>query len=506
MRVIREEVIAFAVIIFVLVACNGAVAGMPCTDLASQPWGGAQITSAQMMPASGSMPAYCRVTATLGKDTDTQKEMDIEVWLPENWRNRLLHLGGGGFDGTIPLQSYPPAFRSNYIDKPLQHGYALAGSNGGHRATDYPGPTFALDFTMAQEYAYTAIGTTVRVAKALIAAYYGERPKYSYFWGCSNGGRGALNAAAKYPHEYDGVVAVAPSRNMPGLSSAWMEFAPAAILTPGKIATVKSAAVAACDYLDGIKDGIISNPDACHFNPASLRCKGTPSDSCLTDLEIAIVKKIQSDLKLSDGTLIYSRTGFGELNWAGGYAALGPGYVDWMTFRNPAYEDWELNKDYPALVEVLEGAYDCSADTKALVKYLNEDKRMIVVHGTDDTLLSHYDTARTFYEVTDAAGGRGKHNAKLYAAAGVGHCYGGPGADTFDVITPMAEWVEKGRAPGTLEAFKLNEDGSVKFARPLCEYPRYPRYKGHGDPDEAKNFICAMPEAAHDDFHFRKRK
>lgn len=491
-------IVVFISVFFVLYA-GWVVAGTEeCEALKDQPYGGAIITSATMVPATGSTPAYCRVTATLGKDTDPQKEMDIEVWLPDHWQKRLLHLGGGGFDGTIPFQSYPPAFIPNYVEKPLQNGFALAGSNGGHRANDYPGPTFALDYTMAQDYAYTAIGATRRVAKALIAAYYGERPRYSYFWGCSNGGRGAFNAAAKYPHEYDGVVAASPSRNMPGLSAAWMEFMPAGILTPGKIATIKSASVDACDLLDGLKDGIISNPDACNFDPESLRCAGTPSDSCLTNQEVAIVKKIQSDLKLSDGALIYSRTGFGELNWAGGYAALGPGFVNWLTFRNPSYVAWDLNKDYPTLVEVLEGAYACSGETEALARYLNEDGKMIVVHGTDDTLLSHYDTARTFYEVTSAAGGKGRQNAKLYMAAGVGHCFGGPGADTFDMIVPMSDWVEKGQAPGTLLASKIDPGtGSVLFTRPLCEYPTYPYYLGHGDPNDASNFSCKSPENRH---------
>jgi feruloyl esterase len=495
-------IVAAIFAVFVVHASSVVASTKECDALKDQPYGGATITSATMVPATGSTPAYCRVTATVGKDTDPKKQMDIEVWLPENWQKRFLHLGGGGFDGTIPFQSTPPAFRPNYIEKPLQHGFALAGSNGGHRAIDYPGPKFALDYTMAQDYAYAAIGTTLRVAKALIAAYYRERPTYSYFWGCSNGGRGAFNAAAKYPHEYDGVVAAAPSRNMPGLSSAWMEFSPAAILTPGKIATVKSASVAECDHLDGLKDGIISNPDECGFDPETLRCAGTPSDSCLTDQEIAIVNKIQSDLKLADGTLIYSRTGFGELNWASGYAALGPGYVNWLTFRNPSYAAWDLNKDYPTLVEVLEGAYACSGETEALATYLNEDGKLIVVHGTDDTLLSHYDTARTFYEVTNETDGKGHENAKLYMAAGVGHCYGGPGADTYDMISAISDWVENGQKPKTLLASKIDPGtGSVLFTRPLCEYPKYPQYKGKGDPNDAANFYCKDPKSGHGKGH-----
>jgi feruloyl esterase len=488
--------------VFILLLClsYGSLAlADRCTDLATAtplvPYGGAVITGATMVPASATLPAYCMVTATVGKNTDTDPQMDIEVWLPETWHKRLLHIGGGGFDGVMGIENAManPVFRSNYVEKPLQNGFALAASNGGHRGANSIDSTFLalFDYSMTQDYAHTAIGTTVRVAKALIAGYYGERPKYSYFWGCSNGGRGAFNAAAKYAHEYDGVMAFAPSRNMPGLSSAWTEFTPAAILAPGKIATIKNASLVACDRLDGINDGIISNPDACTFDPAGLLCRGTSNDSCLTDAELAIVKKIQSDLRLQDGTLVYSRTGFGELNWAWGYGFLGPGYVNLMTFQDPDYSDWELNKDYPKLVQVLDGAYGCSGETDALARYLNEGRKMIVFHGTDDTLLSHYDTARTFYEVTDAANPRGRQDAKLYMAAGVGHCVGGPGADTFDLITPMTQWVEMGKEPKDVLASKLDGAGNVLFTRPLCEHPRYPHYKS-GNPDDAASFTCKL--------------
>jgi pimeloyl-ACP methyl ester carboxylesterase len=496
MKIAKMVVIVVAMFFFTAYGA-GALADI-CTDLALQPYGGATITSATMVPASGGTPTYCRVTATAGEQTD------IEVWLPDNWQKRFLHLGGGGFDGVTPFDpaaAPPPVYPLGYYDKLLQQGYALAGSNGGHRATKYPGPTFALDYTLAQDYAYTAIGTTVRVAKALIDAYYGERPKYSYFLGCSNGGRGAFNAAAKYPNWYDGVVATSPSRNMPGLSAAWMEFMPAMALTPGKIATLFNATVVECDGLDGLKDGIISNPDACTFDPASLRCKGASNDSCLTEQEIAIVKKIQSDLKLSDGTLIYSRTGFGELNWAWGYGVLGPGFVNWLTFRNPSYSSWNLNHDFPAVVEVLEGAYACSGETESLAKYLNWGKKMIVWHGSDDTLLSHYDTIRTFNDVMSAAGGHGRKNAQLYVAQGVSHCGGGPGADTVDLVSAITDWVEKGQAPETLLASKINpQTGGVLFTRPLCEYPKFPYYIG-GNPNDAASFSCKNPGHAHGNYH-----
>ena len=495
---IRWGVLAVAVTSIGCIAGTGARAAVVCEDLLKQPWGGATVTAATMVPAAAGIPAFCKVMATAGKNTDTQKELDIEVWLPEGWRGRLLHIGGSGFDGVLPLDQGPSSFFYRYsVEKPLQQGFALACSNGGHRGGDYPGATFGLDFTMAQDYAHVAIATTVRVAKALVAAHYGEPPTYSYFWGCSNGGRGAFNAAAKYPGEYDGVVAVSPTRNMAGQAAAWMEFGPASILTPGKIATVKSAAVAACDGLDGLRDGVISNPDACRFDPASLLCGGAVSDACLTSAEVAIVRKIQSDLKLADGRQIYSRMGFGELNASQGYSGFGSGYVKDIVFRDPDYAGWGLDKDYPSVEQVLVGAYGFNGETKALAEFLQSGKKMIVVHGTDDTLISHWETARGFHQFVSAAGPYyGRKNARLYMAAGMGHCSGGSGADSFDAISPLAEWVERGRMPSGLQAAKRKADGSVVFTRPLCEFPAYPRYRGWGDVDAARSFACVGNAAA----------
>lgn len=463
--------------LFVIIAITSALmlygviafAGISCSDLALQPYGGATINDATLISADGDTPAYCKVTANAGFQTD------IEVRLPDNWQRRYLHIGGGGFDGYIP--------NLNAYNKQLRQGYALAASNGGHRASEYPGATFGEDYTLTQDYAHIAIGTTLRVAKTLIAAYYGEGPQYSYWSGCSNGGRGAYNAAAKYPLEYDGIISAAPTRNMAGQIAAWMENLPASILTPAKIAAINASAIAACDKLDGLEDGIISNPDACNFDPTSV--PGLSSE------DVAVVNNILSDITLSDGTIVYSRFGFGPLTWAGAYGLLGIGHVQWIVYRDTFYdpESWDLDDDFADVAEVVEGAYDFGADTDALVRYLNMGKKLIVWHGTDDTLLSHYDTIRTMEELASAAGGYGRTNIQLYLAPGVGHCAGGAGADKFDMISAITDWVENGKKPGTLLAWKEDVAGNVLFTRPLCEYPRYPHYL-HGDPSDWNSFSC----------------
>ena len=464
------------IIILVIYAINIAFAGISCSDLAFQPYGGATITSASMIPADGDTPAYCRVTATTGLQTD------IEVRLPDNWQKRYLQIGGGGFDGTIPDLSF------NIFNIRLQQGYALAASNGGHRVTDYPGFTFGSDYTLTQDYAYVAIGTTVRVAKALISAYYGEHPRYSYWTGCSNGGRGGYNAAAKYASEFDGIIAGAPSQNLSGAIASWMQNLQASTLTP-KIETINAAMVAACDKLDGLEDGVISNPDDCNFDPATV-----PE---LNEREIALINNLHSDTTLFDGTIIYSKYGFGPLQsdmfmYAAG---LGIGHVQYIVYRDPDYDpdSWNLENNYPDVATVIEGAYDFCADTDALVNYLKSGKKLIVWHGTDDTLVSHYETIRNMKELASAAGCYGRTNMRLYIAPGCGHCAGGTGANTFDMLTPLTDWVEKGKVPRTLLAFRADDAGNVLFTRPLCEYPRYPHYI-YGDPNDANSFICKRPK------------
>ena len=184
---------------------EGGEAATSCAALAQIALPDTVVTSTAVVEAQGAVPAYCKVLGTVAPETD------IELRLPAAWQGRLLHLGGSGLDGSIP--------NLDLNNVQLQQGYALVGSNGGHRDPT-GGPTrFLNQPALIQDYAHGAIGKTVLFAKAIVRTYYGDSPRYSYFAGCSNGGRGAFNAAAKYAGEYDGVIAGAPTLNMAGLIS-----------------------------------------------------------------------------------------------------------------------------------------------------------------------------------------------------------------------------------------------------------------------------------------------
>ena len=274
-----------------------------------------------------------------------------------------------------------------------------------------------------------------------------------------------------------------------------------------KLTSLYQAEVAQCDAEDGLVDGIIGNAARCRFDVATLRCPdGVDTESCLSDDEIAAVTAIRSTLTLKNGKTLYP--GFGIGNPGAGFGVFMPvgppgsptfgsflstAFLSYIVYSDPAYDPatYDVSQDVTTVQNVVENVYEFSAETRPLARYLHAGKKMIVWQGADDTLLSHADTIRSFEEMTDAAGKHGE-NARLYIAPGVNHCFGGPGADRFDMVAALSAWVENGDAPNTLSASKVDAGGNVVFTRPLCEYPKYPRYVG-GPHADASSFRCVAP-------------
>jgi hypothetical protein len=468
----------------VLAACGGdgddetqaatVAPAVACSSLVNKAFFNVQVTAAVAVAASGAVPAYCKVSGT---ENGTQH--DIEVRLPDVWRGRYVEEGGGGFDGRIR-----PVTDTNV---PLSSGAVQAANNGGHR--DPSGAGFLNNPLVVQRYAHTAILTATRFGKAVTTAYYGEGPKYSYYQGCSNGGRGALNAAAKYGDEYDGVIAGAPTRNLTGQIEQWTRASALTLPSVANLTAINAAAVAKCDALDGATDGIVSNWQACSFDPTV----DVPAAVGLTAGEAAAVKSLMTDLALSNGTTVYSGFGIGNMaQWGPAYASLGVGHMRNIVLNDATWSPatFDVDSYYPIISNVIDGTYGFSASTAGLAQFLNEGKKVLVWHGSDDALLSHKDTLRTWQEITSAAGTAASNNSKVYIASGVNHCGGGPGADTFDMLTPMMNWVEKGTAPGDIPASKMSA-GVTQFTRPMCEHPKFPKYNGSGNVNDAANYTCA---------------
>lgn len=470
-----------------LVACGGGDDPAPvstavapkvsCASLQGQTYSNVSVVSAVAVAASGPNPGYCQVNGT---EAGTQH--DIELRLPSEWQRRMVQEGGGGFDGRI-------AAISPQGSVPLSLGAVQVLNNGGHR--DPSGAVLLNNPLVVQRYAHTAIITANRFSKQVTAAYYGEAPARTYYQGCSNGGRGALNAAAKYGVDFDGVIAGAPTRNLVGQIEQWTRAAALTLPSSAKLQGIAAAAVAKCDALDGATDGIVSNWGACTFDPTT----DVPATVGLTADEATAVKTLMTDVQLVDGTIAYSGFGVGDMsNWGGRYGALGVGHMRNIVLNDAAWSpaSFDVNTFFPTISNVIDGTYQFSASVSGLSQFLKAGKKVMVWHGSDDALLSHKDTIRTWKQVTDVAGDAvAQANSRLYVASGVSHCGGGPGADRFDLLTPLVAWVEEGKAPDVPVASKVDSTGTTLFTRPLCIHPQFPKYKGTGDVKSADSYTCS---------------
>jgi hypothetical protein len=486
-----------------MLGASPALATTPCAGLTALSIPNTTITSATMVPAAGSTPAYCNVLATVAPQTD------IQLQLPANWKQRYLHLGGGGFDGRIATNA-PASYNVNL----LAEGYAVGASNGGHRGAQYPGATFAGNQQLVLAYAYTAIGDTDTVARAVIQAYYGKPASFRYFDGCSNGGKNASVAASKFRKDYDGVIGGdgvwghADERvgggDMAGLTAVWARVVnvtstvnPATF--PAKLTALYNAEVAKCDALDGIADGIISNPGKCHFDPAALACApGVDTPACLTPTEVTAVKTLQSDLLLNH-EVVGAPYGIGNLVSGlsavlGGGQALGQGFLA-MAYNNPAFSisDFNLSRDFSFISNQFGRVDDMTGPLRGVAKYVSEGGKLIVWTGGEDPLVPAAGSVRFVERLREVVDGKGGDSVRLYTLPGVNHCGGGPGADTIDLVTPMSNWVENGVPPKHLIASKLNAAGAVTFTRPLCTFPHWAKYTG-GDANSASSFTCAKAD------------
>jgi pimeloyl-ACP methyl ester carboxylesterase len=447
-----------------------------CESLVGKAYYNIRVTAAAKVAATGNIPTFCKVS---GHEPGT--DHDLEVRLPDQWRGRYVQRGGGGFDGSIP----PVAFSQGALNA----GAVQGANNGGHR--DPSGAALLNNPRAVDRYAHTAILTATRFGKAVTKAYYGSYPQYSYYEGCSNGGRGALNAAAKYGNEFDGVIAVAPTTNLSGQIAQWTSAAALTMPTADQFKQVHAAAVAKCDAMDGAKDGIVSHWQACQFDAS----KDVPSSVGLSAAHVQAINTIMSEVKDSAGNVIYAGFGTGDLSFgAPAYAMFGTGQMRSIILNDANWSaaQFRMDQHLPLIKKVIDEQHQFSAANSDLIQFMRGKGKIIIWHGADDALLSHKDTIRSWQSLNLEAGKElMSANSRLYIAPGVNHCAGGAGADQIDSLAAMIDWVERGKPPATLLAKKIDAaSGATKFTRPLCEFPAWPRYSGKGDVNDAAQYSC----------------
>jgi feruloyl esterase len=470
---------------------------------------GATVTAAAVA-ASGAVPTYCRVSGNIAPS------LNFEIRLPQSWNGKLRYGGGGGYNGVIPGVNLPA----------LNMGYADVSSDSGHGG----GNVFSADFARTDAYAAQLFGslstpTVMSSATEIIRTAYGRTPARSYFEGCSNGGREALMNVQRYPNLFDGVIARAPAYNWVGLMGHFNRTAKAVAATATSFTLAKTQLLAqgvrnACDGLDGIVDGVVSNQAACTpavFDPASLRCPGgtDTGNTCLSDAQLAVVTSWTTDA-VQTGSPTFRNAGWsltGNEDDPGAWPAwvTGNGNVNnaaQFRFQDTTVKNY-LARD-PAVNSLTYTPFDQNQNALFAMSALNDATlvdirpfrnsggKLLLWHGGNDAALSKNATAEYYTNVTNAVGGAANVTefVRFYIAPGVGHCAGGPGADTVDLLSALDAWVDRGTAPGTLTAEKRDTAGATLFSRPLCEYPRYPRYTGPANDvnaaRQASNYTCSQ--------------
>ena len=529
MRILSIPTLLILSLFMIAVTLDGRAAD--CANLARMSLPNLTLTTAQAVPAGGfsppygrpvdKLPAFCRLAGVIRPTSDS--EIHFEVWLPASgWNGKFLGVGNGGFAGSI-----------NYfaLADDLRRGYATAATDTGHQGESedaswaYKHPEKVVDF------GYRALHVTAENAKAIIQAFYSSPARHSYFDSCSDGGREALMEAQRFPDDFDGILAGAPANFWTHLLANGLAMIqslygrdPAAYIPSTKLPAIQSAALAACDAQDGVKDGIISDPLRCHFDPSVLLCKGEDSRDCLTAPQVATLKNLYAGAQDSHGKQIFP--GYvpgaedGPNGWTAWITGSGPGkasgpayaenYFRYMVFQDPAWNVLSANVDAAEAAADQKTAAILNSIDPDLGRFRNRGGKLILYHGWNDPAISPLNTINYYNSVVAKMGAQNADSfMRLYMVPGMQHCFPGPGPNAFGqfgritakgkpygVYDDLEQWVEKDVKPGDIIATKyLNDDPSkaVQMTRPLCPYPQVAKYKGVGDTNDAANFSCQAP-------------
>jgi len=449
---------------------------------------------AQVERALKSLPAFCQVAATLKPSQDS--EIKIEVWMPASgWNGKFLGVGNGGWAGRINYQGLIQGLRSGYATASTDTGHS---GNGGDASFALGHPEKLIDL------GYRSVHVMTIQAKAIVAAFYGNGPQFSYWNGCSTGGKQGLTEAQRFPDDYNGIVAGAPANYWTHLMFGTMWPAEATLkdaasyIPPSKYPLIHKAALEACDALDGITDGILNDPTRCHFDPKALECKAADGPSCLTAAQVEAARKIYAGpTNPRAGKQVFPGLEPGsELGWRGVAGGPEPMGIPLSYFRNVLFKDpkWDFrtlnfDKDVARADKLDHGTL--TAIDPHLKGFKAHGGKLIIYHGWNDPAITPLNTVNYYTSVLRAMGGpdKTKDFVRLFMVPGMGHCGGGPGPDTFDKVGPLEQWVEHGVAPEKIVA-SHSTNGAVDMTRPLCPYPQVARWNGIGSTNDAANFVC----------------
>jgi hypothetical protein len=484
-------------------------AALAGADVSAAVGAGTGISSATLATAAPGYPV-CDVKGVIAP------QIQFQVQLPtQTYRQRYLQTGCGGLCGTLAITVQAA---SGCV--PVTDGtFATASNNQGHVGGGSADGNFGADAGLRVDFAERADHLTALAAKALIAQFYGQHPRFSYFDGCSQGGHEGLTEAQRFPHDFDGILAGAPasittelnSFNQPWLARVDFDAAGRVILPAAKLPPLHDAVMRACDGLDGLVDGQLDDPRRCAFDPATLACPSGDAPTCLTPAQVTVVRKIYEGAVTDRGEHLYpgGQPYGSELAWAGWFVPtaagapqsstiawrIGNGWVKYLAFKKNPPVSFTLNDigfDRPTFdrVRQLAGLYD--AIDPDLGEFRRAGGKLIMWHGWADQAIPPTGTV-AYYQAMQDRMGPTQSFARLFMFPGVRHCGGGDTPNTFDLLTPLLNWVEDGAAPAKVVASR-SEGGTVLRTRPVFPYPFVARYTGSGSIDDAANFTAARPD------------
>lgn len=479
-----------------------AATAVPCDQLAKHDWAteGLTIESAKRVAATATVPEHCDVRGTFFP------EAKFSVKLPTVWNHRFQMVGGGGYTGVI---SFPA------MDNALRGGYATASTDTGHDAAKepiasfgYPGPNNPHADRKVLDYAYMAVHETAVLAKQIVAVHYGEPAKFSYWVGCSTGGRQGMMEAQRFPSDFDGYVIGAPvlelsSINLRGIWNAQAVVDGPAAVPASMMPLVADAVIRKCDAVDGVVDGLIEDPRRCAFDPLTdlPRCSAAGQSGCFTTAQLEGLKKVYDGPRDSSGRRLYPGTPVGAERggWNGSIVGtpnmglrFGESYMQSFGLQPPPGPSWSFHqfdwdKDPPKLAKTA-ALLDAVDPDLSAVK--NKNARILQYHGWADALVTPYGSIDYYESVLKKMGAQQtKDFYRLFMVPGMGHCSGGAGCYQVDWLSPLVNWVEHGKGPSVL----LGANPASHRTRPICAYPNVAVYKGSGSIDAIANFACMPP-------------
>lgn len=561
---------ALAAAILTLSACGGSDDPAPpppaqvaktCTELngftipaasIGLPTTGAVVTSTALVPAAGTGVAavaeYCKVLGDINPVDVNAPKIKFQVNLPVNWNSKAMMFGGGGYNGVIAtgVGNVP----AGPADKPapLARGYATFGSDSGHQANANGSRdgTFGANDEALKNFSSDALKKTRDVAMTIINARYAATVQKTYFAGGSTGGREALIAVQNWPQDFDGAIVLYPAWNAASLDLQFgritRELAkPGAYPSRAKRKVLYDASLAACDSLDGVTDGLVSNVNACNasFNPATALLNGTPircvggidtGDTCLSDAQIEAFNVTNTPLVLNY-TLASGETTYPGFNtWGTDFGVPGtsplqptvltlslgteqpanpmppvtattsPPYgstfwdqwVKYFVTRDPAFNSLSLDPQNPGVwqARIVELTTIQDLNKKDLSAFHAKGGKILMAHGSHDALVSTRATEQYWGRIRNTMGAAKVDSfARYYEIPGYGHAASSVFNAAWDSLTTLENWVEKGATPPNQVV--ADTAGVPGRTRPLCDYPSWAKYKGAGDINVAASYSCA---------------